>query len=255
MSFNNNDQHHFAFYCPETSKYGAQFSVGTTCILGDRALCHRIMHVLRLKQGELFTLFDAHKHMECMLESINERSLHARIQSFECNMMFAPHISFLLPLLKKEAFEEALYTLTELGVNNIQLVTTKKTQRTWGGDKEKERIERMIQAAAEQSKNFAIPIVSDPVALESAVQKIHADAIKIFFDPEGCKIQNVVSSVSHSREPSLFLLVGPEGDLTKDEKAELERLGFFFCQLTPTILRAQQAVAVSVGALRSLMRL
>ena len=52
---------------------------------------------------------------------------------------------------------------------------------------------------------------------------------------------------------NIVLMVGPEGDLMGDEKAYLNGNGFVFCQLTPTILRAQQAVTVSVGALRSLL--
>ena len=45
--------------------------------------------------------------------------------------------------------------------------------------------------------------------------------------------------------------VGPEGDLTLEEKAYLKQLGFVFCALTPTVLRAQQAVALGLGVLRS----
>jgi len=130
---------------------------------------------------------------------------------------------------------------------------TKKTQRTWGGQKEEERIERIMQAAAEQSKNFAFPKVSSPVPLEVAVAGVARDAIKIFFDPTGCSLNNLITSINTSLSTRIILSVGPEGDLTMDEKASLNGQGFVFCQLTPTILRAQQAVTVSVGALRSLL--
>ncbi len=46
-------------------------------------------------------------------------------------------------------------------------------------------------------------------------------------------------------------VIGPEGDLTKEEKAYLKEQGFLFCALTPTVLRAQQAVALGLGILRS----
>jgi 16S rRNA (uracil1498-N3)-methyltransferase len=249
------DTHEFAFFYPETSHIGTHAKVGALCTIDDRVLCHRVMHVLRLLQGATFILFDAHKHMTCTLQSVNERSLQAIVSSYECNTCYAPHITFLLPLLKKEAFEESLYALTELGVNTIQIVMTKKSQRSWGDKKELERAERIIQAAAEQSKNFALPKVSIPVSFEQAVGALPADATKIFFDPEGCRIGNVVSSVQTSINTRLVLCVGPEGDLTAEEKSYLDEHSFIFCQLTPTILRAQQAVAVSVGVLRSLMRL
>jgi 16S rRNA (uracil1498-N3)-methyltransferase len=249
------DVHEFAFFYPETTHIGTLTKVGALCTIDDRVLCHRVMHVLRLLPGATFILFDAHKHMACTLQSVSERRLQATVNSYECNVCYAPHITFLLPLLKREAFEESLYALTELGVNTIQFVMTKKSQRSWGDQKELERAERIIQAAAEQSKNFALPKVNVPVSLEEAVGALPADATKIFFDPEGCRIGNVVSSVQTSINTRLVLCVGPEGDLTAEEKSYLDEHGFIFCQLTPTILRAQQAVTVSVGMLRSWLRL
>ena len=250
---NINDQHSFAFFYPETTQRGAGVPVGGICTIDDRVLCHRIMHVLRLNKGESFTLFDSHKHMECVLEAVNERSVQARVRAYECNVMYAPHIALILPMLKKEAFEESIYALTELGVNEIHLVYTKKTQRMWGGQKEQERVERIMQAAAEQSKNFAFPKVIGPFSLEKIVADTHRDALKIFFDPKGCALNDAITSINTSMSNNIVLMVGPEGDLMGDEKAYLNGNGFVFCQLTPTILRAQQAVTVSVGALRSLL--
>ena len=254
-SKNAHESHEFAFYFPETAQLGMRTKIGALCAIEDRVLCHRLMHVLRLGAGATFVLFDAHKHMSCIMQSVNERTVQATVTAYECNTCYAPHITFLLPLLKREAFEESLYSLTELGVNVVQLVMTKKTQRSWGGQKESERIDRIIQAAAEQSKNFALPKVMAPVLLERAIESLPVDATKIFFDPAGCRIGEIVSSIQTSINTKLVLSVGPEGDLAADEKTYLDEQGFVFCQLTPTVLRAQQAVAVSVGALRSLMRL
>ena len=107
-SKNNKDQHAFAFFYPETSSLGTDTPLGSICKISDHALCHRIMHVLRLNKGESFTLFDSHKHLECVLESLNERNLQATVRSFGCNAVFAPHITFMLPLLKKEGMEHRL---------------------------------------------------------------------------------------------------------------------------------------------------
>ena len=253
MSSNNSDQHLFAFFYPETTKSGIEVPVGGTCTIDDRVLCHRIGNVLRLNKGESFTLFDSHKHMTFDIEDVNDRKLRAIVRSYECNTVFSPHVTFLLPILKKEAFQEALYALTELGANEVQLIITKKTQRAWGDQKEQERTERIMQAAAEQSKNFAFPKVLDPVPLETAIGATHRDAIRIFFDPEGCSLNNVITSINTSLSTRIVLLIGPEGDLTGDEKAYLNSNGFIFCRLTKSILRAQQAVAVSLGAIRSLL--
>ena len=44
-------------------------------------------------------------------------------------------------------------------------------------------------------------------------------------------------------------MIGPEGDLTMQEKDLLKERDVQFLRLTPTVLRAQQAVAVSMGIL------
>lgn len=248
------EKHSFAFFYAETTKLCDDNRIGAHLIVQDRVLCHRIMHVLRLEKGQTFTLFDSDKHMVCELQEINERHVNMLLQSSACNVQYTPPITFLLPLLKKEAFDQALYALAELGASDVKVVMTKKTQRTWGGQKEAERIERILQAAAEQSKNFAFPHVSSPVPLMNAVNDLHPESIKIFFDPDGCHLNTLIHSIYTSLPINIVLLVGPEGDLTADEKCSLNYSGFVFCRLTGTILRAQQAVAVSLGALRSMVR-
>lgn len=247
------DTHSFAFYYPNTSKVLEIHVLGSTCKIEDRVLCHRFMHILRLNKGESFTLFDSHKHMICTLVQVDERNFQAIIGASECNKIFAPHITFMLPLLKREALQEALYSLTELGSNEVQIYYSKKSSRIWGDVKEEERIARIMQSAAEQSKNFAYPVVCKPLPLENAVSKIAHDTLKIFFDPEGCHLNNVISSINTALPHKIVLMIGPEGDLTEEEKMFLNGQNFIFCQLTPTILRAQQAVDVSLGALRSIL--
>ncbi|MEI6101640.1 MAG: nickel insertion protein [Eubacteriales bacterium] len=61
----------------------------------------------------------------------------------EKNTTLVPHITCVLPLLKRDDFESALYMLAELGVNSVQLVTKDKSVRSWG-DKERERVEQIL---------------------------------------------------------------------------------------------------------------
>jgi RsmE family RNA methyltransferase len=56
------------------------------------------------------------------------------------------------------------------------------------------------------------------------------------------------------RAGATVLFVGPEGDLTDQEKVLLKQNGFIFCALTPTILRACEAIALGAGVVRSILR-
>ena len=93
-------------------------------------------------------------------------------------------------------------------------------------------------AAAEQSKNFSIPFLYDPIPLDLFLQKQREqDSQVIFFDPEGVRITTVLSGRQQGKQ-SLTLMVGPEGDLSEQEKDLLRTHNVLFCCLTPTVLRS-----------------
>ncbi len=62
-----------------------------------------------------------------------------------------------------------------------------------------------------------------------------------------------MNEIGAQNSDALVICSGPEGDLTCEEKRMLADANFLFCALTPTVLRAQQAVAVGLGSFRSLM--
>ena len=149
--------------------------------------------------------------------------------------------------------EEAVYALTESGVSTIQLMLTEKVQRSWHGQKELERLNKIIIAAAEQAKNFSFPELKEPVRLESLLEEIQENkkSDNIFFDPSGEPLLHSIQRLEKSSATTFFLLVGPEGDLTHEEKTMVKQHNFMFTVLTPTILRAQQAAFLASGCMRA----
>ena len=175
------------------------------------------------------------------------------MQSKQLTTALRPTVTFLLPLLKRDDFEGALYSLAEIGVNSIQLVATHKTHTSWSDERDGERARRILIAAAEQSKNYAMPELKAPVALDKALQAMNmTDSTKIFFDPLGESFFAVMSALHGNQPDHIVLLIGPEGDLTAQEKEMVHQKGFIFCALTPTIVRAVQAAALGAGLVRSL---
>ena len=107
-------------------------------------------------------------------------------------------------------------------------------------------------AAAEQSKQYRIPTLHEPKPFEECIQQI--ENATFFFDPAGKELLPIIQSLHAEQPKGISLMIGPEGDLTAQEKFLLKERGVQFLRLTPTILRAQQAVAVSMGIFRSLIR-
>lgn len=242
------NKHEFALYWSNLS-YALEHDQQKLALV-DQLIVHRIFHVLRLQKGESIILFDQNKHALCLIEEINKKNCILSIKSYLKNVTLDPSISFLLPLLKREALETLIYSLVELGVNKIQLIKTAKTQRSWENQADYERLQKIIIAASEQSKNYAFPNLYPPCTIEQAFEMLNPSAIKLYADPHGISLQELIANLDKKRYPTV-LMIGPEGDLNDEEKSLLRTQHFTFCSLTPTILRSIQAGAILAGFIRS----
>ena len=230
-------KHEFAIFYPGLTQSLSADTV--TC--NDRAIISRITNVLRLRPGDSLILFDEQSNAHAVLESASKTEALFSIQDSTPNKKLEPPIRIALPLLKKDAFAEAVYNITELGGTEIQLIDTEKAQRSWGGDKEMERLKRITIAAAEQSKNFSMPTILPPISLEQLLQQ---DGTFLFCDVQGKPIGELV------QVGAVTIIIGPEGDLSDSEKNLLKEHDVQFYRLTPTILRSVQAVTLALGYLR-----
>lgn len=249
------EHHEFAFFYPRVTQEIASAPIDTVVAITDPDVFHRVSRVVRLEPGQDFILFDRLKSVQLTLQGFKNGQVTACVVAQALNKQLEPRITFVLPLLKREAFQEALYSLVELGATVIQPVVTQKAQRAWGGEHEYERSMNVMVAAAEQSKHFSFSELAQPYSFDEWCKKI-ADkpGAKIFFDPAGKPMPAVLEVVAQQKLSELTLMIGPEGDLTDQEKEKLISLGFIFCSLTPTILRACQAAGVAMGIFRSCLR-
>ncbi|HEX4068687.1 MAG TPA: RsmE family RNA methyltransferase [Candidatus Babeliales bacterium] len=246
------DKHQFALYKESLSLLVQKKELGDNFVLTDEILVHRMMNVLRLSPNDKVILFDKAIYVIATIKAfVSKKQMSITIDSIHSTIILHPDITFLLPVLKREDYEAALYSLTEIGVNNIQLVFTQKTGNKWSAERDQDRAERIIIAAAEQSKNFAYPTLYPPISLQVALKKYNSCVNKIFFDPEGKQVFDIMQMLHAHQPDQILLLVGPEGDLTLEEKEMVRAHQFIFCALTPTILRAVQATGLAAGLIRS----
>jgi len=250
------EKHEFAFYVPTLSGLIKNVIDETECSIDDEMLQQRLDKVVRLQVGDSVILFDDVIHAFCIIKQfVGKRRLIFILKSKHRNKPSLPSVMCVLPLLKKDDFESAIYLLAELGVTTIQLVATEKVTRVWGKEKEFERLSRITIAAAEQSKSFFIPQIKPPVSLEQllvSIKNVGTKAVRIFFDPEGKPLLYFLNKYVDDRESFFVLMVGPEGDLTGHEKKMIKDAAFEFCVLTPTTLKAVHALCLGVGAFKSL---
>jgi 16S rRNA (uracil1498-N3)-methyltransferase len=247
------DKHEFALYTESLSLLLQKKGPSNTLVISDETLVHRMVNVLRLRSNDQCILFDREIYITATIDAfVGKKQIHITINAVHSTVILQPQVTFLLPMLKREDYESSLYSLTEVGVSNIQLIYTQKTGNKWSGERDKDRAQRIMIAAAEQSKNFAYPTLYEPISLQEALKKYNGAQSKLFFDPQGKPFFDIMQ-ILHADQPAhIALLVGPEGDLTLEEKETVRAHNFIFCALTPTIMRAVQATGLVAGFIRSL---
>lgn len=245
------DKHIFAVYVPTLSTYVQKSSINSKLLINDADLHHRIYTVLRLDQEELI-LFDESQHIFFMLSAAaRKNTVEGVIKKITLNVILTPAITILLPMLKREAFVDALYACVELGATTIIPVMTIKVRRGESAY-DASRVQKIMIAAAEQSKNFNMPRVHKPMTLEQSLEYCGSNGSKLFCDPDGASLMSVVQNIAQAKS-DLVIAVGPEGGFVAEEVSQLRQNSFVPCALTPTILRAQQAVALSLGVFRAVL--
>lgn len=238
------DKHEFAFYYADITSIAQQ---GRNCSLSDSELVHRVVRIVKIAVDEHFVLFNQQQQVTVSLVSCSKREIVIDVIKVQQNQELKPHIIFLLPMLKRDNLETAVYSLAELGVNEIQLVITQKSRQKAISQKELQRLCKVAISAAEQSKHFAFPVIKEPQPLQDYSSSLDKNRNKIVFDAAGVSFDGLKSALKYTDH---YLLVGPEGGLTAEESEFLSVQGFIKSALTSTVLRAVQAVSVGTSLFR-----
>ncbi len=252
---NNHEKHIFALHCSGLN-VGQTLAPGNFFEITDQALWHRITHILRLRANESIILFDGAQEITIELSEqtfTKKNKLSGVVVDAKLSTPISPAITLMPSLLKREAFETVIYLAAQMGATIIQPIIASKTHRSWNGDKELVRLKSIMISACEQAKNFIIPELKSPIQL-TMINDQRASIAGIYFEETGQPLLTMAQELRNMNAQNISLVFGPEGGLTTIEQEHLDTHGFKCCALTPTILRAQEAVAVGLGSIRSLLK-
>ena len=238
--------HEFAVYCKNVLVAGCR--VGHRFTINDSMVIHRILRVLRLKERDTLIVFDEHCHALCAIHALHEKTAEFVVEHCVANEVYQPVLTVQLGLLKRESLQEAVSLLSCLGVTAIEFFLSAKVQRSWDGPREYDRLSRCMIAAAEQSKCFSLPTLSEPIPFDQLIAC--TDGVKLACHVHGTSLIKLLDNPVQQNVP-ITILVGPEGDFTEHELELIIKNGYQSCKLTATILRAEQAAVLSAGIVRS----
>jgi 16S rRNA (uracil1498-N3)-methyltransferase len=205
--------------------------------VNDAALWNQIRNVFRYTVGTQVILFDGTgTDYYAMIADMSRGELaFSLIESREgmCEPQKLVELAF--SLTKRPAFEEVLQHATELGVSIFTPIVTDRSQVK---SVNRERAEKIIVEAAEQSGRSIVPVLGNVTTLEEVCIRERVFA----FDPSG----DPWGSAHASGSSRTTLVIGPEGGWTERELAFL-RQGSGVYSLSPTVLRAETAALAAVS--------
>ena len=157
-------------------------------------------------------------------------------------------------LPKGEHAELAVDLMTQVGVDAIVPWAAQRSVAQWKPDRaEKARAKWMAAAGAatKQSRRARTPVIGSLATLADACALVSNAAVGLVLHEEASAS---LADASLPAAGEVVIIVGPEGGLADDERAELRACGALEVRLGPTVLRSSLAGAVAVTAISARAR-
>jgi 16S rRNA (uracil1498-N3)-methyltransferase len=228
---------------------------------------HQIKNVLRLSPGDhIVVLDDSGWEREAEIAVVGQEQVIGKVLS-KTLATGEPRtkVSLYQGVLKGSHFELVLQKGTELGI--VEFVPLISQRCTIAGlddvNKRRERWQRIIQEAAEQSRRGRLPRLQMAMLFSQACERSKRTgglSLMPWEEEEGINLRRVFGQEGQeakgkrvpsfpSRPFSINLFVGPEGGFTYEEVTLARRYGITPITLGPRILRAETAGLVATAAI------
>lgn len=227
-----------------------EFIVNETVTLTDDTFGH-IVRVLRLKEGEMITLFNGEEAFQytAKLCNVSKKSAQANIISQEEVSSESPlNIHLGQGISRGDRMDFTLQKSVELGVNTITPLFTERCGVKLNAErleKKRQQWQKIVISACEQSGRASVPIVAEPMFLDDWLKQ-ETTALKINLHP---KAQHSIMSLP-MENTRVRLLIGPEGGLSDEEIAKANENDFHDVLLGPRVLRTETAALTAITALQ-----
>ena len=213
--------------------YSKSLSLNLTDKL-DKSQSHYVSKVMRLKEKEVFSLFNSSGEWEAKISNITKsivefnvtKQLRQKENTKDLWLAFSP--------IKSNYFNFMIQKATELGVTKFLPIIF---ERTIVRKINKERLEKVIIEAAEQSNRITVPSIEEPQKLKSFLNN---DMDLIFTD---LNTTNTKIDIKKLTTKPTCVIIGPEGDFSEEEREEILRFNDVQpIKINENILRSETAV-------------
>lgn len=234
----------------------------STLVVTDKDTAKHMFSVMRLKEGDQVTLVfdDSVKRLAQVLDP-SQQSL-AILGELADNTELPVQVTIASGFPKGDKLEFITQKATELGVSAIWGFPADWSVAKWDGKKlakKSEKLEKIAQGAAEQSKRNLIPEVelfdkkADFLAQLGQFNTIVVAYEEAAKEGETAALVRVLSGLAAGAK--VLFIFGPEGGLSPDEIVAFRQAGAVSAGLGPRILRAETAPLYALSAVSVLTEL
>ena len=200
----------------------------------DKSQSHYVSKVMRIKENGVFSLFNSGGEWEAKILAISKsivefnitKQLRQKENLKELWLAFSP--------IKSNYFNFMMQKATELGVTKFLPIIF---DRTIVRKINKERLEKVIIEAAEQSNRINVPKIEEPQKLKNFLSN---DMDLIFTD---LNTSNTKIDLKKLTTKPKCVIIGPEGDFSEEEREKILKFkGVQPIKINENILRSETAV-------------
>ena len=206
----------------------------------DKSQSHYLTKVMRIKENEVFSLFNKNGEWEAKVLGISKnivefkttKQLRQKENFKELWLAFSP--------IKSNYQNFMIQKATELGVTKFLPIIF---DRTVVRKINKERLEKIVIEASEQSNRINVPTIEDSQNLNGFLKKNSMDLIFTDLNSNNQKLDK-----SKLTDKPVCIIIGPEGDFSEAEREEI--LSFNSVQaikINENILRSETAVISAIS--------
>lgn len=211
----------------------------------DEEILNQARNVLRLGNGDSLILADGNLNEAVVkITELDKKFMEVEVVEKSLNKNESEVYGVLYcSILKRENFEWVCQKATECGIKEIVLVVSARTIKL--GFK-KERLEKIIREAAEQSGRGMLPILREPQKFTEALENAEQNDLNLFFEMDS----PLINKQQIEKEEKVGIFIGPEGGWSEEElsavKNEIKNSDKFkMAGLGKTTLRAETAAVAA----------
>ena len=216
----------------------------------DKSQSHYVSKVMRIKENEVFSLFNNSGEWQAKILAISKSLVEFKITKQLRKVENSKELWLAFSPIKSNYFNFMIQKATELGITKFLPIIF---DRTMVRKINKERLEKIIIEATEQSNRINIPLLEKPQNLKNFLSNNSKKIDLVFTDLNTSKKKLEVSKEGNK---PLCAVVGPEGDFSeKERELILNFKSVKSININQNILRAETATISIISIISYILSL